>query len=343
MPRGEGFKIVISKEEEKTLKMMAGRGKTEQRYARRAMVILFSAEDMSLPEVSKRSGISRQNCSTWRKRFVKEGIDGLFDKNRAGRPKAISVEKRIEVQRLACSKPSDGSNRWSCEKIAKAVGLSAASVCRILNSSGLKPHKISYWCGKSNDPEFEEKKAAIIGLYLNPPENALVLSVDEKSQIQALDRTQPILPMAPGKPKRFTNTYTRYGTTCLLSALAVHDGGITGKCVDSSNHSTFLSFLKHLYRKYPGKHLHIIMDNLSVHKHQEVKEWINRRRRITPHFTPTHSSWLNQIEIWFGIFTRDVIKGGVWHSKKQLVDQIMFYIKNYNEDRAKPFKWTYAA
>jgi len=176
---------------------------------------------------------------------------------------------------------------------------------------------------------------------MNPPENALVLCVDEKSQIQALDRTQPLLPMRPSNPKRLTATYKRNGTTCLLAALAVHEGTVDGRCVERNNHEDFLRYLKHLYRKFPGKELHVIVDNLSVHKHQKVKDWVSRRRRLTMHFTPTYSSWLNQVEIWFNIFARDVLRGGVWRSKQELVNQIMTYVKQYNELWAKPFKWTY--
>jgi hypothetical protein len=210
-----------------------------------------------------------------------------------------------------------------------------------LNEISLKPHKVHYWCGKSPDPEFEPKQAAIIGLYLSPPENALVLSVDEKSQIQALDRTQPELPLRPGNPKRHTATYTRHGTTCLLAALAVHEGTVEARCVDSNNRHVFLAFLKNLYRAHPHKQLHVVVDNLPLHKHPEVMEWVSRRRRLTLYFTPTYASWLNQIEIWFNIFARDVVKGGVWHTRQNLVDQIMFYIRRYNRDRAHPFTWTY--
>ncbi|MEN6484937.1 MAG: IS630 family transposase [Syntrophobacteraceae bacterium] len=162
---------------------------------------------------------------------------------------------------LARTEPDDGSSCWSMRKIADAFGLSKSSVHRILSEASLKPHKTEYWCGKSPDPEFSEKQTSILGLYLSPPENALVISVDEKSQIQALDRTQPVLPMKPEHPKRFTHTYTRHGTTCLLAALLVHEGTIEARCVERHTHEEFLQFLKHLYRKYPHKHLHVIVDN----------------------------------------------------------------------------------
>ena len=175
-----------------------------------------------------------------------------------------------------------------------------------------------------------------------PPENAVVLSVDEKPQIQALDRTQPVLPLLPGNPKRHTATYTRHGTTCvLLAALAVHEGTVEAKYIDRNSRYELLAFLKRLYRNNPGKDLHIIADNQPLHKHPHVMDWVSRRRRLTLHFTPTYASWLNQIEIWFNIFARDVVKGGVWYSKKELVNQIKFYVKRYNRDRAHPFTGSY--
>ena len=181
----------------------------------------------------------------------------------------------------------------------------------------------------------------IVGLYMNPPENAIVLCVDEKTQMQALDRTQPELPLKPGLPKRQTATYKRNGTVALIAALAVHSGEITGATVPSNNTENFLKFLKKLDRTYRHKTLHIIVDNLAVHKNKQVKEWLKNKRKIKLHFTPTYSSWLNQIEIWFNMLTKDVIKGGVWTSSNQMAQQIMEYIKTYNETRAKPFEWTY--
>jgi putative transposase len=335
------IQIRLTDEEETTLRLWAAAGRTEQRMAQRARVILLSAEGYTLEEVRAGSGLSPQNCSKWRKRFMRDRLDGLKDIPRPGRPRQIGPEERVRVMALACQKPSDGSTRWTIRRLAKVVGVGKSTVHRILNEGEIKPHKVSYWCGKSPDPEFEEKQAAILGLYLNPPENALVLSVDEKSQIQALDRTQPELPLRPGKPRRLTHTYKRHGTTSLLAALVVHEGEITGRCVDSHDHRCFLGFLKHLYRRYPHRHLHVIADNLSAHKHTEVMEWVKRRRRLTLHFTPTYASWLNQIEIWFSIFTRDLIKGAVWHSKHELIDRILYYIQKYNQERAHPFQWTY--
>ncbi len=331
----------LSSEEESTLRMWVGGHKTQQRYSRRAQVILLSAKGMTLKEIIGGSGLSETNCLKWRKRFLVDRLDGLKDKQRKGRPPSITPWQRAQVMRLACERPFNGANAWSMRELARVTGLGSTTVHRILNDATLKPHKIHHWCGKSPDPEFEPKEAAIVGLYLAPPDNALILSIDEKSQIQALDRTQPELPLRPGSPRRLTATYTRHGTTCLLAALSVHEGTIEGRCVDRNTHEEFLHFLKALYRKHPGKHLHVILDNLSAHKHKDVLAWASKRRRLTLHFTPTYASWLNQVEIWFHIFSRDVVKGGVWHSKKELVDQIMFYIKRYNRDRAHPFTWTY--
>ena len=174
-----------------------------------------------------------------------------------------------------------------------------------------------------------------------PPENALVICVDEKTQIQALDRTQPELPLRTGNPKRQTTTYKRNGTVSLIAALAVHTGEVTAKTIKSNNAENFLKFLKSLDRKYRNKKLHVIADNLSIHKHKDVKQWLEGKRKVQLHFTPTYSSWLNQVEIWFNILTKDVVKGGIWQSSEQLAAQLLEYVKNYNATRAKPFRWTY--
>ena len=334
--------IDLLDEERAMLTAWSNSGKTEQRMAKRAKIILLSAQGLSLPEIARQTDMSKAMCIIWRARFRKSRMDGLFDRDRSGRPLTYSAEKRVDVVAMACTTPVDGSTRWSVRKLAEVEGPSKSTVQRILSAGRVKPHKTRYWCGKSPDPEFEEKRAAIVGLYLSPPKNALVLCVDEKSQIQALDRTQPLLPMKAGLPKRLTATYKRNGTTCLLAALAVHTGEITeSRCVDRATSKEFLNFLKRLYRENPRKELHIILDNLSTHKEQEVQKWVKSKKRVTFHYTPTYASWLNQVEIWFNIFTRDVLRGGVWRSKRALVSQIMEYIRNYNQLWAKPFRWTY--
>jgi putative transposase len=313
-------RIELTAEEEETLRMWTRAGTTEQRLARRAKVILCCAQGLPIREVGEQCGLSQISVFKWKRRFLERRLDGLTDKQRPGRPASISAEERLSVIDLATSTPQKGKTSWSVRDLAEASGLSATTVHRILSAGRLKPHKVEYWCGRSPDPEFEAKQAAILGLYLDPPENALVLSVDEKSQMQALDRTQAQLPMQAGKPRRLSATYKRGGTTCLLAALSVHDGEVTARCREKNDHVSFLAFLKALYRKYPGRQLYVICDNLSVHKHSEVKAWAARRRRLTILFTPTYASWPNQVEIFFNIFTREVVRGGVWASKKELVE-----------------------
>lgn len=333
--------IELSEIEQVELLSIVRSMKAEKRMVERANIILKWHEGKSFAETKQELGVSEVIINKWRQRFQQNSLDGLHDSPRSGKPPVYSAVEKARVMKLATEKPGQGYTRWSQRRIAKKVGMSQSKVQSLLKQADLKPHKIDYWCGKSTDPEFESKLVNIIGLYMNPPENALVLSVDEKTQIQALDRTQPLLPLRVGTPKRLTTTYKRNGTVALIAALAVHKGEVTAKPIDKNNSSNFLIFLKELYRKYPRKNLHIIADNLTVHKHHSIIEWVASKKRITLHFTPTYSSWLNQIEIWFNILTKDVLKGGVWKSKKQLVDQLMLYVKNYNIERAKPFTWTY--
>lgn len=333
--------LQISEETIQELISMSRGSKIDHRYVMRSRIILKLHEGKSYDQVQKELSVGREAVAKWKSRFHKSGIAGLMDKKGRGiKPKYKEQDKARIVQK-ACEKPDGGYTNWSQRRIAKELGMSQSTVQKTLKEHALKPHKVDYWCGKSTDPEFEEKMLNVIGLYLNPGENTIVLSVDEKTQIQALDRSQPELPMRSGQAKRLTATYKRNGTVSLIAALAVHDGEITAGTIDKNNHENFLRFLKKLHRKYANKHLHIIADNLNVHKHHKVKEWLSTKKRITMHFTPTYSSWLNQVEIWFNILTKDVLKGGVWHSKKQLVDQIIEYIDTYNKTRAKPFEWTY--
>jgi len=332
--------IVLTSEEEQSLRMWTRAGTTEQRLSRRAQVILLCAEGLPIRVVGERCGLSELSVFKWKRRFLERRLEGLTDEPRPGRPARITASQRLAVVALATSTPEKGKTTWSVTDLARASGLSRTTVHRILAEGRLKPHKTEYWCGRSPDPEFEEKQAAILGLYLSPPENALVLSVDEKSQMQALDRTQPELPMRSGEPRRLTATYKRHGTTCLLAALSVHDGEVTARCRERNDQASFLAFLKALYRKYPRRQLFVICDNLAVHKGKDVREWAAKRRRLTILHTPTYASWLNQVEIFFNIFTREVMRGGVWSSKQELIAQTMHYIRCYNET-ATPFAWNY--
>ena len=335
------IELEINNEQREELVTMQRSLKLERRYVDRAKVILLSANGDTIDSIMNQVSLSRRAVNKWRQRFKKHGLAGLKDAPRSGKKPFITPEQKAMVIQKACSKPEGGYTNWSQSRIAKEVGISQSKVYQILKEADLKPHKIEYWCGKSTDPEFESKMINIIGLYMDPPENAIVLCIDEKTQIQALDRTQPELPLRAGNAKRQTATYKRNGTVSLIAALAVHTGEVTAKTVQSNNSENFLKFLKSIDRKYRNKKIHVIVDNLSVHKHKDVKEWVAGKRKITLHFTPTYSSWLNQVEIWFNILTKDVIKGGIWKSSKQLADQLMEYVKTYNKTRAKPFEWTY--
>lgn len=331
----------VTEQQREELVTMQRSLKLQKRYVDRAKVIILSSEGMTIDQIMEQTRLSRRAVNKWRQRFKSAGIDGLKDAHRPGKRPVITQEQKLLVLQKACSKPEGGYTNWSQARIAKEIGISQSRVFQILKETDLKPHKIEYWCGKSPDPEFEAKMINIVGLYMNPPENAIVLCVDEKTQIQALDRSQPLLPLKPGHPRRLTATYKRNGTVALIAALAVHTGEITAKTMTSNNAGNFLKFLKKLDRTYTGKKLHIIVDNLSVHKNKEVKKWLEGKRKFKLHFMPTYSSWLNQVEIWFNLLTKDVIKGGIWESSEQLASQLLEYVDTYNKTRAKPFEWTY--
>lgn len=333
--------ITATERQLQELLMMNRSLKIEKRYSQRAEVILLSLEGKTLDQIIDKTGMSKPIVNKWRQRFRKQGMEGLRDAPRSGKPAVITAIQKATVIQKACEKPEGGYTNWSQQRIAKAVGISQSKVHSILKQADLKPHKIEYWCGKSPDPEFESKMINIVGLYMNPPENALVICVDEKTQIQALDRTQPMLPLKEKAPKRLTATYKRNGTVALIAALSVHTGEITAKTMNANTAENFLSFLKKLDRTFRNKKLHLIADNLSIHKDKRIKEWLRKKRKIKLHFTPTYSSWLNQVEIWFSILSKDVLKGGVWKSTEQLRAQLLEYIDNYNKTRAKPFAWTY--
>lgn len=313
----------------------------DHRYVMRSRLILMRSRGSTYDEIQEALGISRRVVAKWIKRFSEQGMKGLRDAPRSGKPRKFSDEEVAKVLELVQGLPPKGYTNWSQRRLAEKTGMSQWKINRILKEHDLKPHRTEYWCGKSPDPEFETKMLDIVGLYLDPPDNALVLCVDEKTQMQALDRRQPVLPLTTGAPKRMTSTYKRHGTVSLMAALAVHDGEVTANTVERNDAENFLKFLKKLDRKYRKKKLHIILDNLSVHKHSSVKKWLKNKRKVRLHFTPTYSSWLNQVEIWFNILSKDVLKDGAWESKEQLVGQLMDYIKSYNENRAKPFEWTY--
>src|SRR5690606_17810022 len=250
--------LTATAEQHEALLVMNRSLKIEKRYSQRALVILLSLQNKNLQEIISSTGMSRPVVNKWRQRFRQHGLDGLKDAARSGKPSVISAKQKAMVIQKACEKPAGGYTNWSQQRIAEQVGISQSKVHQILKKADLKPHKTDYWCGKSPDPEFESKMVNIVGLYMDPPENAIVLCVDEKTQIQALDRTQPVLPLKEKAPKRLTATYKRNGTIALIAALAVHSGEITAKTVKNNNADNFLAFLKKLDRTYRNKTLHIV-------------------------------------------------------------------------------------
>lgn len=306
--------------------------------ARRARVILLLAKNTAGAEVSRVTGYSPVQVSRIRARFCEEGIAGLEDRARSGRPPAVTARDAAKVVALTLKKPPAGLSQWSTREMAERVGLSHMTVTRIWHAHALTPHRLQTF-KFTKDPRAEEKITDVIGLYMNPPNNAIVLCVDEKTQIQALSRTQPLLPVRPGLPARQTHDYRRNGLTSLYAALNVASGAVTGTCTERHTAVEFLQFLKRLARKYTRRELHVVLDNSSTHSTPEVKAWLEAHPRITFHFTPTGASWLNMVEAWFGILTRKSVRRGSFNTVKALVRHIQAYIEHWNECPT-PFVWT---
>jgi len=331
--------VQLTAEERKTLEAVVRKDTSEQRMVLRARIILLASEGYRNDEIMKQLKISKPVVTKWRRRFVQERLQGLQDAPRPGKPRLYGPEIRIKIATEAC-KPPEGQTHWSTRDLAKHIGgVGYTTVHRVLKAEKIKPHLYKMW-KDSSDPDFEAKMIEIVGLYLDPPENAIVLSVDEKTAIQSLGRLSPNKPVKPGQVERINHEYIRHGTQSLIAALAVHEGTVTGQCFNRHSHKEFLFFLKHLANYYPQGELHLIVDNLSVHKHERIQKWLTRNKRVHFHFTPTYASWLNQIELWFSILTRKIIRRGVFGSRQELVNKIMEFIDRYNKE-AKPFRWTY--
>lgn len=308
--------------------------------ASRARIVLGSAAGESIRALAERLKVTQRTVCLWRRRYASHGLEGLRNRPRAGRPRRITAAKEQAVVSATLRKPK-AATHWSARRLAKEVGLSSATVHRIWQKYGLQPHRVSSF-KFSQDPDFDSKLADIVGLYLDPPERALVLCVDEKSQIQALNRTQPILPMWPGLPARMTHDYTRHGTTSLFAALEVASGKVHGRCFPRHTHVEFIAFLASLARRFPKRELHLICDNYGTHKHPAVKEWLAAHPRVQLHFTPTSASWLNLVERWFAMITGQAIRRGSFESVRRLEAAIMNWLSHWN-DNAKPFRWTKSA
>jgi transposase len=313
------------------------------RQVRRAQVLLLAADGVSNVEIAERCDVARPTVLAWRRQFEAEGLTrfGEVAKGRGAKP-SIPEETIAEIVRLTTQATPKGATHWSVRTMAEKVGISPASVQRIWSELGLKPHLVETF-KVSNDPRFEEKLVDVVGLYLNPPDKAVVLCMDEKSQVQALDRTQPSLPMKPGRAGTMTHDYKRHGTTTLFAALDVLTGNVIGKCFGRHRHDEFLRFLRIVDTQVPrGLQIHMILDNYGTHTHPDVRAWLGKHPRFHLHFTPTSSSWLNMAERFFAAITDKAIRRGVFHSVDDLIVAIEEYLRVHNNDPV-PFVWTAAA
>jgi transposase len=305
--------------------------------AQRARIVLLAADGVSHTEIAELAGVSRPTVISWRQRYERSGLRGLEDQPRSGRPRQIDHDRIISAT-LRPPPPSLGVTHWSSRLLASRLKVANTTVARAWRDYGVQPWRAQTF-KFSTDPELVAKVTDVVGLYLAPPENAVVLCVDEKSQIQALDRTAPMLPMQPGLPERRTHDYVRHGTTTLFAALEIATGKITGRCQPRHRHQEFLRFLKQVARAYPGVELHLVMDNYAAHKRIEIRDWLAANPRVHVHFTPTSASWMNLVEVWFGIIQRQAIHRGTFGSVKDLTGAIRAFIDGWN-DRAHPFVWT---
>lgn len=336
--------LILSDDERMQLEQWARRPKTAQRLALRSRIVLACASELNNTQVAEHLKIARPTVGKWRSRFVEDRLEGLVDEPRPGAPRTID-DARIEevITRTLESKP-EAATHWSTREMAKTLGLSQSAIGRIWRAFGLQPHRSDTF-KLSTDPLFVDKVRDVVGLYLNPPDRAIVLCVDEKSQVQALDRTQPLLPLGPGQAERHTHDYARHGTTSLFAALNVATGELIGKCHSRHRQQEFLTFLKHIDSNVPHEPdvaIHLVMDNYGTHKTPKVRRWFQRHPEYHLHFIPTSSSWLNQVERFFAEITEKRLRRGAFTSVKALEQAIMDYLDKHNQN-PKPFVWTATA
>lgn len=306
----------------------------------RARLILCLADGFSYHEIERKLHTSAPTIARWRQRFEKHRMDGLNPRHKGSQPRVVTPSVQARIVRRTLQAPPDGSTHWTCRKLATVLGVSKSTVQRVWTQAQLKPHRLDRYMA-SDDPQFEAKAADIIGLYLNPPQHAAVFCVDEKTAIQALDRLDPVLPLSPGRAERHGFEYYRHGTLSLYAALDVKSGKVTGKTARRHTSADFIDFVSGIVQHTKSaKEIHIVLDNLSAHKTKAVEEFPRQNPRVRFHFTPTYSSWLNQVELWFAKIQRDVIDRGVFTSVSDLARKLQRYIRAY-EKSARPFRWTY--
>jgi transposase len=330
--------LVLGSTDREELQSLQRSPSTPSGLVRRARAVLLMADDVPGTEVARLTGYTPVQVSRIRRRFAEGGIEALQDKPRSGRPREVSEAKSARIVALTLKAPPPGLSQWSSRELAQRVGVSHMTVHRLWQAHALQPHRLETF-KFTTDPKAEEKIRDVVGLYLNPPTHAVVLSLDEKTQIQALDRTQPMLPLRPGIPARQTHDYRRNGLTSLYAALEVASGKVHGECSERHTGADFLHFLKGLNRRYRGRELHVVLDNSSTHSTPNVKTWLEKHPNVHFHFTPTGASWLNLIEAWFGILTRKSVRRGSFPSVKALVEHIKHFIEHWNENPT-PFVWS---
>ena len=335
-----GISITLSPAERRRLEALVGDRNAAQKHVWRARIVLLSAECVGTNEIMRRTGKSKTCVWRWQERFAEEGYEGLLrDKSRPSRIPPLGPEVAERVVALTLRDPPDEATHWTGAMMAKVVGISVSSVQRIWRAHGLQPHRVRQF-KLSNDPEFVSKLRDVVGLYVDPPAHAIVLSVDEKAQIQALDRTQPGLPMKKGRSGTMTHDYKRNGTTTLFAALDVLEGKAIGRCMQRHRHQEFIRFLNAIEREVPaGKLVHVILDNYAAHKHPKVRAWLGRHPRFVFHFVPTSCSWLNAVEGFFAKLAKRRLKRGVFRSLVDLQAAINRFLAETNDD-PKPFIWT---
>jgi transposase len=334
--------IELTEEERRGLEGLAGRRRTAQGLARRARIVLLAADGLENKEICVELNADANTVGKWRRRYAERRMDGLMDEPRPGAPRQIGDDEIAETIRLTLESTPRNATHWSLRSMAAAVGHAPSTIHRIWKAFGLQPHRVETF-KLSTDPLFIEKVRDIVGLYMTPPDRALVLCVDEKSQIQALDRSQPLLPMRPGQPERRSHDYRRHGTLSLFAALDVATGRVIGKCFARHRAREFLNFLREIENNVlPDLDVHLVMDNSSTHKTPAIRKWLARHPRWHVHFTPTSSSWINQAERFFANLTEHQIRRGVHRSTRQLETAIRGYIATVN-DNPKPFRWTKSA
>jgi transposase len=335
--------VIIGAEDRQRLAAVVGDRNRPQKHVQRARIVLLSAARLSVLTVASQVGVSRPSVWRWQQRFAEAGVDGLLrDKTRKPGKTPLLAETVAKVLALPCAEAPGEATHWTGRAVARAAGVSLRAVQRIWQAHRLQPHRIRTF-KKSDDPAFAEKVEDVVGLYIDPPRHAVVLSIDEKSQIQALDRTQPGLPLKPGKCGTMTHDYKRNGTTTLFAALNVLEGKVIGRCLPHHRHQDFIKFLNAVERQVPpGKVIHAILDNYATHKHPKVTAWLANHPRWVFHFTPTSASWLNAVEGFFSILTRRRLKRGVFKSVADLEAAIARSIREHNK-MPKPFVWTKTA